>query len=484
MKSVLGSTDRPATLRAQLAEIDRPRFSGPERQGDPLEILSRTEWWQHFAPEEQRAFRSICSPPIPITAKSDLGRSGQRPDQIFFVIDGWFARNRETSERLRQTLSMSLAGECLNPEALYLDSTTIRLAALTDGSVIAIEKADLRDQIAQHPHIGLTFQRFLARNNLLLSEETARLGRRTARERLAHFICEITTRLDRMSPPDHYGHRVPLTQEQVADALGLTVVHVNRTLQDLRAMKLLEWRAQRLQVLDWPKLSKIADFDPSYLRASSTDVRRGPGEKRLPQVQLRELQHRFKNLVAVVNSLVSQTLTDQAEIGVARTTLMARLDALGKSIDLLSPSGWQHGSLKEVVRRTLKLSGEDARISYEGPDLTLDGRAISTLAMALHELQTNAMKYGALSHPGGTVTLFWKAVEAQGGHKLWMQWSEKGGPQVKRKPAAGFGTQLLTTVTPQNLSGETILDYDRDGLNWLLIAPLDKIVAGPDSRPF
>jgi two-component sensor histidine kinase len=159
----------------------------------------------------------------------------------------------------------------------------------------------------------------------------------------------------------------------------------------------------------------------------------------------------------------------------ARESLAARFDALGKSIDILAPSGWTRGSLLEVVKQTLQLSQSSEQVSFEGPNLIVEGRVISTIAMAIHELQTNALKHGALSNDSGAVELFWKVVQSGSGPKLWMQWSEKGGPSVERKPEPGFGTRLLSSVTARALSGETILDYDRGGLNWLLIAPLDKI---------
>jgi two-component sensor histidine kinase len=447
-----------------------------------LQAFAKTDWWQRLDEAEQRAFEGICSKPIAIAAKSDIDPGGKASPKLYLVLDGWFARYRETGLGLRQTLSISLAGECLNPEALYLDSSTIGLSALTDGSVVAIEKADLQALAAERPNIARTFQHFLAAENMVLSEETARLGRRTARERLAHFMCEMVTRLDRVRPADHRGHHFPLTQDQVADALGLTVVHVNRTLQDLRAMNLVEWRAHRLLILDWNKLADIASFDPAYLEPSPDHDGSHHQENRVPGTQFRELQHRFKNLIAVVGSITRQTLTDDADMGDARQALTARLDALGKSIDVLATGDWESGSLLETVRQTLQLSGADGRIRFDGPDLMLEGRVISTLAMALHELLTNAVKYGSLSVPSGEVKLFWKAVQSDTGPKLWMQWSEKGGPRVEHKPEPGFGTQLLTTVTAQNLSGETILDHDRDGVNWLLIAPLEKIAPAGESQ--
>lgn len=479
MKELLDHTQQHSGSEAIAVQFDPLQtFDTVPEQGS-FEAFANADWWKLIDGPARYALQSICSNPISTPAKSDLDVGKKPHDRLYLVLEGWFARYRETSRGLRQTLSISLPGEFLNPEALYLDGSTIGLSALTDGRVLAIEFSDLAAIMADHPQIAHMFSALVAKNNVLLSEETSRLGRRTARERMAHFTCEIITRLDRIAFPDSRGHRFPLTQDQIADALGLTVVHLNRTLQDLRAMGLVEWRAHRLQILDWPKLARIAAFDAAYLepveRAARPHRKPTPRDDRLGDTHIRELQHRFKNLVSVVKSLTYQTLRDDADIGEARTTLAARFDALGKSIDILAPSGWTQGSLLEVVKQTLQLSQATEQVTFEGPNLIVDGQAISTIAMAIHELQTNALKHGALSNGSGSVKLFWKVVQSGAGPKLWMQWSEKGGPSVANKPKSGFGTRLLSSVTARTLSGETILDYDRDGLNWLLIAPLDKI---------
>ena len=97
-----------------------------------------------------------------------------------------------------------------------------------------------------------------------------------------------------------------------------------------------------------------------------------------------------------------------------------------------------------------------------------------TIALALHELQTNASKHGSLSSDEGRVALYWKIVEMNGSGHLWMQWSESGGPAVAPLKRFGFGPRQVSTATARALSGEAILDYTPEGLTGLLIAPLDQ----------
>lgn len=229
------------------------------------EVLQRVHWWRALQWPERQAFEDLCSPPRAVPGKSDLDSAGQPGSELYLILDGWFARYLQGPRGLRQVLVILLPGEFMNPEVLYRPQSAAGHTALTDGEVISITKEDLEPLVARCPSIAKAVNTALAERNLLLGEAVARLGRRSARERMAHFICEIVTRLRCPHAAGRRSGHFPLTQEQVADVLGLTVVHVNRTLQDLRAMELVEWRAQRLEVLDWHSLARLGMFDAGYL---------------------------------------------------------------------------------------------------------------------------------------------------------------------------------------------------------------------------
>ena len=121
------------------------------------------------------------------------------------------------------------------------------------------------------------------------------------------------------------------------------------------------------------------------------------------------------------------------------------------------------------------------RVSTEGPDVRLTAQAGSTLAIALHELATNAAKYGALSNAGGRVAIRWQDEEADGTRSFRLVWQESDGPPVAQEPRRrGFGSKVLGRLTAGALDGEAMLEYRADGLVWLLVAPWDRVVAATD----
>ena len=245
---------RPLTASGHEAALNRQR-----------EVLERAHWWRALQWPERQAFEDLCSPPRSVPGKSDLDNAGEPGGELFLILDGWFARYVHGPRGLRQTLTILLPGQLTNPEILFVSGPPVGAAALTDGEVVSVAKADLEMLAAQYPSVAKAISVALAERNLLLGEEIARLGRRSARERMAHFICETVTRLGYAPLSIRRSCDFPLTQEQVADVLGLTVVHVNRTLQDLRAMELIEWRAHRLDILDWPSLARLGMFNGAYL---------------------------------------------------------------------------------------------------------------------------------------------------------------------------------------------------------------------------
>lgn len=107
--------------------------------------------------------------------------------------------------------------------------------------------------------------------------------------------------------------------------------------------------------------------------------------------------------------------------------------------------------------------------------LMVGSNAVMALTLALHELGTNAIKYGALSAPGGTIDLFWKLIDGVPGRRLWMQGVEHCGPPVEPPARKGFGSRLVSSATGRALGGEVELVYDHSGVTWLLVAPLDRI---------
>jgi PAS domain S-box-containing protein len=187
-----------------------------------------------------------------------------------------------------------------------------------------------------------------------------------------------------------------------------------------------------------------------------------------------ELNHRVKNALAIVQSLVQASLrqaTDQSTKIMAQT-LAERLQALHRAHDLLLESQWSGASLKAMVERELEpyQRGDGPKITVKGPDVLLPPQCTSILAMTLHELATNAVKYGALSHSSGQLNVSWKTGR---GNRLLLTWEERGAPSVpKKRERTGFGSQLIDKGIRHNLGGETRMEFRPTGLYAELNVPL------------
>jgi len=191
-----------------------------------------------------------------------------------------------------------------------------------------------------------------------------------------------------------------------------------------------------------------------------------------------ELNHRVKNTLATVQAIASQTLQDEALMGEARSALTARLMALAKAHDILTEEGWAGADLADIVTSTLDTFGANGLDGFQiqGPSVQLSARSTVLFAMTLNELCTNAMKYGALSAPGGKIRIAWQVQASDGVEAgLQMQWSESGGPPVKPPTRKGFGSRLIETALAAEFGGGVALDYAPSGVICSIRVPLAAI---------
>jgi PAS domain S-box-containing protein len=184
---------------------------------------------------------------------------------------------------------------------------------------------------------------------------------------------------------------------------------------------------------------------------------------------LDELNHRVKNTLATVQSLAVQTARNCETAEEFRQRFEPRLIALSKAHDRLTRNRWEGANLTEIVAEEFSLvAASTEQLIAIGPDVMLPTRASLSLSLALHELATNAIKYGALSVPSGRVELRWN-VERKGPFpsRVKLDWTERGGPTVKAPESEGFGSRLLR-VTAKELGGEMEIEFERDGFRWAL----------------
>jgi two-component sensor histidine kinase len=180
---------------------------------------------------------------------------------------------------------------------------------------------------------------------------------------------------------------------------------------------------------------------------------------------MRELSHRSKNLLAVVQAMARFTTRSSRSLADFEDTFHARIKALADVHDILLAKNWRGASIPELVRAQLLPFGGRDRFAFSGPELLINAAFAQTLSVAIHELATNASKYGALSVPAGSISITWGLTKAEPSH-LFLIWQESGGPTVKRPEREGFGTFVLSRLGTSSGAGKTALEYNPDGVRW------------------
>jgi two-component system CheB/CheR fusion protein len=189
------------------------------------------------------------------------------------------------------------------------------------------------------------------------------------------------------------------------------------------------------------------------------------------QLLLRELTHRVKNTLAVVQAIVMQTLRGANANAELQNSVVARLQAVSKSHDLLVNGEWTGADLEAITRNQLEpyLAGDPQRVRMEGPSAMLPSAAATPFGLLVHELATNAAKYGALSMSRGTVKIMWEIIQSENGHRLRWVWTEQDGPAVSPPTKTGFGSKLIDN----GLADARIQrDFRREGMVCTVELPL------------
>jgi two-component sensor histidine kinase len=209
-----------------------------------------------------------------------------------------------------------------------------------------------------------------------------------------------------------------------------------------------------------------------------TERKRGEDQRRL---LINELNHRVKNTLATVQSIAAQTLRGATSLGEAQDALTDRLVALAKAHDILTRESWEGADLREIVTGAIATHATRDRFVVSGPSVWLTPSVGLSLALTLHELATNAVKYGALSNETGTIAIIWRLEAAPGGTRLVLCWEEGGGPPVVPPARRGFGSRLIQKSLSSETGGRAEIEYRPEGLLCTLEVSLDESVAPPEA---
>jgi PAS domain S-box-containing protein len=241
----------------------------------------------------------------------------------------------------------------------------------------------------------------------------------------------------------------------------------------------VEYRIRRADTGELRWLSRNIDFvhddagEPIKMFGVLQDITEVKEAEARQKMLTHELEHRIKNILAMVSAIASQTLRN-TDIETARTTFNERLRALAKAHDILNSTRWISASLSEVVRNSIAAFPPD-QITTSGPMLSINPKMALSLALAVNELGTNALKYGALSVSGGKVSIEW-SVNTDEDQLVW-RWLEMNGPPVSPPSRRGFGSFLIERVFGADFNGSVRIEYHPEGVECVLTAPCPDIEA-------
>lgn len=230
------------------------------------------------------------------------------------------------------------------------------------------------------------------------------------------------------------------------------------------------WLASRARV--------FADDDgrPTRFVGVNIDITAMKRAEEHQRLLINELNHRVKNTLAIVQGLAQQSFRDERVPPALRADFEARLAALAAAHSLLTRQNWESASLAAMLQSSIEATaGTDARrISLDGPDVPLAPQTAVAVAMAAHELATNALKHGGLSVPAGRVSVTWRVDDTGEGQRLQLEWRESGGPPVAPPERRGFGTRMIERGLSAELRGSVRMSFDPAGLVCTIDAPLPR----------
>jgi CRP-like cAMP-binding protein len=215
--------------------------------------------------DEKRAITELPFAPHRFEADQDVAQLGDVPHASFTILEGWACRYKMVEGGRRQIMAFHVPGDIPDLQTVFLPRLDHSIAAITPLTVAFIQHRDLRELIRKHDGIARALWRDALVEAAIFREWMVNIGRRSAHERIAHLLCEMAAKLEAVGLVEGNTCSWPVTQVELADALGLTDVHVNRVLGDLKNDRLLSLKRGSFTVHDWPAFKALGQFDPLYL---------------------------------------------------------------------------------------------------------------------------------------------------------------------------------------------------------------------------
>ena len=401
---------------------------------------------------------------------------GRRRDELIGIQmqDITFAEDLPENQRLFK--HMVETGESFEIEKRYVRGDGSLVWVLNSVSAIRDDQGNMSQAVAISADIGerrhaQEVERHLA--SMIASSNDAILGidldmtitswNAAAEKLYGYSEDEVVGRTVLMLVPDDRREEEPTILRQIKAGRIVEPYETQRLRKDGRLVEVLL------------SVSPIRDVNGRVIGASKTahDITARKDADRLRSILVNELHHRVKNILATVTAIARQTIGRDKANHEDMEAFTSRLGSLSRAQDLLVHADWQHADLRAVLQQALSpYPAESFQIS--GPGVSLPPRAVVSLSLALHELATNAAKYGALSVPEGQVSISWQRQRTDG-ERLRVVWEERGGPEVMSPQRKGFGSTLVERLLSAELNGETKLFYEKNGVICVIEAEINHV---------
>ena len=224
------------------------------------------------SPEEIAVLETILETPYTVPTGADIVREHTRPQHSTLLISGFSARYTTLEDGGRQITEINVAGDFVDLHSLLMKQMDHGVVTLCPCIIAHAPHSRLRKLTEEHGHLTRLLWLDTIIDAAIHRQWLVAMGRRSGLGHLAHLVCELFTRLSAVGLNDGQTFHMPLTQTVLSDALGLSTVHVNRLIAELRREGLVRWTNPQIEILDWPRLAQIAEFDPTYLRLHSQPV--------------------------------------------------------------------------------------------------------------------------------------------------------------------------------------------------------------------
>jgi CRP-like cAMP-binding protein len=231
----------------------------------PNPLLLKLERRDQLSDDEKRVLEGAVSRVRVVEADEDIVREGDQPAESILLLDGFAARYKIFSNGRRQITAIHVAGDFVDLHSFLLKTMDHGVLALTPCRIAAVPHATLEKITDEHPHLTRLLWLSTLIDGAIHREWLTTMGRLSATAQMAHFICELFLRLRAVERAEGDTIQLPLTQAELGDTLGLSTVHVNRVLQELRKEGLIRWQGDALTILDWKRLEEVGEFTSTYL---------------------------------------------------------------------------------------------------------------------------------------------------------------------------------------------------------------------------